>query len=357
MSDSSVDENKLTGPLIICGMHRSGTSVASAILARCGLDIGSNLNPAGAGNVQGHYEDLDFVRFHEEIFKGAGHGPEGWMLEKVDVNDGHRKEAQLLLAKRKQRSAWGWKDPRTTLLLDLWSEVIPDAKFLFMIRAPWEVADSLIRRGDRAFKECPSFAIKVWVAYNQLVLDYFRRKPDSSLIVGVDCLERDPQLLIDSLQEKFAISLEPSFVSVFDPDLMNRRAFASEGHFELLEQYFPEAIALWSELTNCCPPLSSVSRKSSSDLDRTRQLILDNRRLSKDAESLRLRINQLSSLLEQSASALRVERLHLQSAKCELGQLRHELSLLRGTRVMRLREKGLRLKNRAAGYLRKFSDH
>ncbi|HIA54466.1 MAG TPA: hypothetical protein EYN91_20670 [Candidatus Melainabacteria bacterium] len=357
MSDDSVDENKLTGPLIICGMHRSGTSVASAILARCGLDIGSNLNPAAAGNVQGHYEDLDFVRFHEEIFQKSGHGPEGWMLEKVSAAVRYRKEAELLLARHKHRSPWGWKDPRTTLLLDLWSDVIPDAKFLFMIRAPWEVADSLIRRGDSAFKDSPSFAINVWMAYNRLVLEYFRQNPDRSLIVGVDCLEREPQVLIDCLREKFAISLEQLSESVFDADLMNRRAFNFEGHFELLEQYFPEAIALWLELVDCCPPLSSVSRKSSFDLDRTRQLILDNRRLSKDVEALRLRINQLSSLLQQSAKALRLERLHLQSAKCQVGQLRYELNLLRGTRVMRLREKGLRLRNRAAKYLRKFSDH
>ncbi len=53
--------------LIIAGMHRSGTSLITNWLSRCGLEIGERLAEGNAGNVEGHFEDVEFLKLHEEI--------------------------------------------------------------------------------------------------------------------------------------------------------------------------------------------------------------------------------------------------------------------------------------------------
>ena len=53
--------------VVIVGMHRSGTSLITQWLQRCGLFIGDSLEGPGVGNVQGHFEDIDFLQLHQEL--------------------------------------------------------------------------------------------------------------------------------------------------------------------------------------------------------------------------------------------------------------------------------------------------
>ena len=41
---------------------------------------------------------------------------------------------------------WGWKDPRTTILLPFWQMLIPNLRFVIGVRNPLEVARSLRKR-------------------------------------------------------------------------------------------------------------------------------------------------------------------------------------------------------------------
>ena len=50
---------------IIAGMHRSGTSLTAALLQNVGVDIGQRLMGASYSNSKGHFENLDFVEFHD----------------------------------------------------------------------------------------------------------------------------------------------------------------------------------------------------------------------------------------------------------------------------------------------------
>jgi hypothetical protein len=52
-------------------MHRSGTSLISQWLSHCGLHLGERLLGPGIGNAEGHFEDLDFLEFHEQILAPA----------------------------------------------------------------------------------------------------------------------------------------------------------------------------------------------------------------------------------------------------------------------------------------------
>ncbi len=43
---------------------------------------------------------------------------------------------------------------------------------LLIYRSPWEVVDSLYRRGDKAFVDQPELAVKMWMHYNYKILDF-----------------------------------------------------------------------------------------------------------------------------------------------------------------------------------------
>ncbi len=134
--------------LLILGMHRSGTSVVTQWLHRCGLHVGENLIGHSIGNEQGHYEDRDFHDFHEDVFR-SNRIPYGGFkgLSQVALNT--RQQARLaLLIKDKNRAhaRWGWKDPRTCLFLEAYDDVLDSPSYLIVYRKASEVVDSLLRR-------------------------------------------------------------------------------------------------------------------------------------------------------------------------------------------------------------------
>ena len=43
-------------------------------------------------------------------------------------------------------SPWGWKDPRNTFTAEIWKNIFPDMKIIYLIRHPIDIADSLFRR-------------------------------------------------------------------------------------------------------------------------------------------------------------------------------------------------------------------
>lgn len=202
--------------LIITGMHRSGTSVITAAFASAGVDVGSRLMPAARGNLRGHFEDLDFVTLHERMLRANGFASEGFTAaDAIPVPPALAAEARNLVSQRQPSSPiWGWKDPRTTLFLDLWAEAVPDAKFVFLFRSPAEAIDSLFRRGDEAFAVNPGFAVDVWMAYNQRLLAFQRAHPGRCHLVDAATAVADPGGLVAAVRNRWSLPLaEPGPVA------------------------------------------------------------------------------------------------------------------------------------------------
>lgn len=139
--------------ICIIGMHRSGTSMITRVLNLCGLDLGPSNKLMGPheSNPEGHWENLGFFSINESLlshFGGAWDNPpklkSGWEydpgLEPIVEN------AMRHLKGFSNRPQWGWKDPRTTLLLLFWKSLIPNLRFVICVRSPLEVANSLARR-------------------------------------------------------------------------------------------------------------------------------------------------------------------------------------------------------------------
>lgn len=196
-------------PLIVVGMHRSGTSLTASLVESAGIDIGSELLGANESNPLGHYEDLAFQQFHARALIAQGLSSEGYTATaRGAVPMTMEPAADELLAERmRPGAAWGWKDPRTTLFLDFWQERLPNARYLCVFRRPWEVVDSLFRRGDETFVVNPTFAFNVWTHYNRSMLGFVRRHPEQCAVVEISQLIADPEGVFSTLRSRLDVPL------------------------------------------------------------------------------------------------------------------------------------------------------
>lgn len=149
-------------PLIILGMHRSGTSLLARMLETCGLFVGATLEE--------NHEPPLFRKINDRLLALAGASwtrPEPF-LERRSVADflrqcritaeemlseGFGKHFLGLHGPRKLLGApiahWGWKEPRTCLTLPVWRAIYPEARYVHIVRHPLDVALSLRTRQER----------------------------------------------------------------------------------------------------------------------------------------------------------------------------------------------------------------
>jgi glycosyltransferase involved in cell wall biosynthesis len=241
--------------IIMTGMHRSGTSLTASLLQSAGVQIGDRLMGSANGNVKGHFEDLDFVEFHQNVLQSQGISIAGWTEQsRIEVQQQYLAQAQNLILARNNQAIWGWKDPRTTLFLDFWLKLIPDAKCIFLYRSPWEVVDSLFRRGDVIFRTNPNFAVHQWCHYNQAVLDFYQRYPEQCLLLEIGSIIENFQGIIDLIKQKFNLELRSrsggsasSPESLYEPSLFNAD---SNIYYRqaLITKFFPQALDLYHQL-------------------------------------------------------------------------------------------------------------
>lgn len=173
--------------LVLTGMHRSGTSLLASVVLHAGVDLGSAFLPPGRGNRRGHFEDLEFYGFHQRCLESRHVSlfsvPPCW---EPDLTLAEEEEARELVARRSERSLWGFKDPRATLFLEAWDRLLPDPLYLLVYRHPVEVALSLLRRGnDQEVQDDPRAAFRTWIVYNERLLQFRRAHPGRCLLWNV----------------------------------------------------------------------------------------------------------------------------------------------------------------------------
>lgn len=242
----------------IIGMHRSGTSLMASLLQDAGVHLGETLVGEDIGNEKGHFEDLEFVEWHKNVLRSQSLDLDGLTLQSdITIVEPYRNAAQELINKKQVRSVWGWKDPRTTLFLEFWQKLLPETKFLLVFRAPWEVVDSLYRRGsDELFQAYPEKAVEVWIHYNQKMLEFYEKYPDHCLLLSLDQIIANPQEFITRINDKFALNLSAPSPDIIDLSLLGNEVGKTHRP-QLIDQQFPDAIALYHKLclkANIQPP-------------------------------------------------------------------------------------------------------
>jgi GT2 family glycosyltransferase/glycosyltransferase involved in cell wall biosynthesis/predicted nucleic acid-binding Zn-ribbon protein len=172
------DSSTANTAVCIAGAHRSGTSMLTRLLHTCGLYLGpeSELMPAQADNPEGFWEHLGFVALNDELLNELGGA---WDLPpKPDENfadprlDPLRMKARLLIEGFHSACVWGWKDPRSSLTLPFWQDLLPKLKTLIVVRNPLEVAYSMRERNGTSY----SFGLRLWEIYNQRLIETTKGK-------------------------------------------------------------------------------------------------------------------------------------------------------------------------------------
>jgi hypothetical protein len=142
-------------PVIVLGMHRSGTSMISELLNELGLFVGQQL--------QDDHESTFFLDLNEQIMNRVSAAWDRPMpvLDFLACEEAARMTAEALAADLSSRrikgflkhgsleklnDPWGWKDPRTVFTLPLWLRLFPDAKLVYIVRHGIDVAKSLMVR-------------------------------------------------------------------------------------------------------------------------------------------------------------------------------------------------------------------
>lgn len=172
MADSSVDRLGIVNNriLAIMGMHRSGTSVVAQWLHACGLRLGETLMGPGVGNIEGHFEDEELYGFHRAWLEQNRLSYTGFVDNPIPrlPEDKRLELRELLEARSKRYQAWGWKDPRTCLFLDVYAQLLPDAHYLVVLRDFRAAVSSLMlrRRKHKDSKYADKNALQRWLWFN-----------------------------------------------------------------------------------------------------------------------------------------------------------------------------------------------
>jgi len=143
------------------------------LLHACGLYLGpqEELMPPQSDNPDGFWEHLRFVALNDQLLNELGGA---WDLPPpADEDftsprlDPLRMKARMLIEGFESATLWGWKDPRNSLTLPFWLQLLPGLKTIIMVRNPLEVAHSMRERNGTSY----SFGLRLWEIYNRRLID------------------------------------------------------------------------------------------------------------------------------------------------------------------------------------------
>ena len=194
--------------VLVLGMHRSGTSLATEILRELGLWIGPEQALIGANdrNPRGHFELLAGVEFDNEVLRQAGGT---WddppLMSSVDALAATIRPAVDVWFEG--RAPLAFKDPRLCLTLPVWMPALAayDVRIVHLFRDPYAVTRSLVTRNAAMDAPASRFArgemtaadaFRLWGEYHSRACQYADRFGIRCLPVWYDALIESPAVQV-----------------------------------------------------------------------------------------------------------------------------------------------------------------
>lgn len=187
-----------TRAVIILGMHRSGTSLIAKTMKSLGVYWGLEDQMIGPreDNPEGFWEHAGIVDIHEKLLNSMSSSwdaaaplPQQWWQSDEAVAY-REKLKDIVTGSFSNHALWGFKDPRTCLLLPLWQSIFEqlnvDPVYIICLRNPLNVAASLHKR-DRFTREK---SMALWAKYVLSSLYYTRS--EQRIVVSYDRLLEQP---------------------------------------------------------------------------------------------------------------------------------------------------------------------
>lgn len=145
-------------PVIIIGMHRSGTSMLTRLLGESGVLIGRKVTRNAESTFMNRLNywvfqqasatwdkpaGIDDLLVHDEVRPYVGQYLAGVTRGPASAHFLGLRRWLTYRSLHNVAEPWGWKDPRTTYTLPLWLDVFPGARVLHIKRHGVDVAQSL----------------------------------------------------------------------------------------------------------------------------------------------------------------------------------------------------------------------
>ena len=175
-------------PILIIGMHRSGTSMITNLLGDSGLFLGDASKLIGVNpdylsdNPKGYWEFKPAIELSEKVLTKLGgtwnRPPEdigSFVFEKEKFEEEITYAREIFSSFGDAQAPWGWKDPRNSLLIDFWKLVFPELKLLVCLRNPIEVAFSLSKRAIAHINFTEG--LRLWELYNKVIMQKIEQYP------------------------------------------------------------------------------------------------------------------------------------------------------------------------------------
>ncbi len=242
--------------------------MTTAIIGLLGVDLGpaeTMLSANPNDNARGYWEQRDIYEINEQILHAFGGTwanppelPQGW--ERSPALDGIRDQARdsLTTLFGAENRRWAWKDPRASVTLPFWRELIGDMDYVLCVRNPADVAASLAKRDneDLDFED----SVALWLLYLRAALKDTEKS--RRLILRYEDYFTDTERQIERLTEfvcgpdtQLSDDAYDRIRSFIDPELWHNRD-SSEGAVRIRE-VSPEAANLYAHLATRTPIVQS----------------------------------------------------------------------------------------------------
>jgi hypothetical protein len=153
------DIHGLQSCVIVCGLHRTGTSAVTRLVNLLGADIAHDLLPPGPDNSRGYWESYAVLEIHDRLLQTVTAAqdpsfdptplPIDWLATNV-AREAKRQLTNVIQREFVDSRFFAVKDPRIWRLLPLWVELLQDLGIARIVvipfRNPLEVAASLAQR-------------------------------------------------------------------------------------------------------------------------------------------------------------------------------------------------------------------
>lgn len=238
-------------------MHRSGTSLFTHYLSKSGIELGDQLLSPDRGNPKGYFEDKNIVELHNDILRANGFHYlfNIKKLPTLDIDEKYKKRAsKIVLQKGDCSSMWGWKDPRTSILLNFWQKILPNGtKYIFLFRHPISVCDSLIRRDtDEMIKKEPVIGLKSWNIYNRKILSFLSNGQKDALLINIDSFLENEKKYRKIINKKIGINITNKSNKIIDKKLIKKESAIKTWHMMKLKHpiLYINAMYIYNKMYN-----------------------------------------------------------------------------------------------------------
>lgn len=211
----------MSAPLMVLGMHRSGTSLVARLLSELGVFWGPSwlLYKGDQHNPGGYFELRDLVTCNDRLLDGAGGA---WDMAPVDLQvlaapgpesltEMQRAIQEVSCLARSAGRVWGVKDPRMSFTWRAWIQMLPTTRVVICLRDPLAIAQSLSKRGLSSLRHGLTLSAQYFDSLSEIPADRVHA------FVLYDQLANDPERVIHRLirqlnlnpgEEKLAAALE-----------------------------------------------------------------------------------------------------------------------------------------------------